>query len=65
MEFEILELENEYMKMFKDEINIFPQYWFEINDLDKKLEVLTLAIKEKKHIADVKGGSYFVEGIDN
>lgn len=64
MELKILQLESEYMALFDNQLGIFPKYWFEINDLDKKQKVLELAIKEKKLIVNVEGGSYFVEGVE-
>lgn len=64
MEQKLMRLESEYMTLFNNQTGIFPLYWFEMDDLDKKLSVLELAIKEKKRIVDVKGGGFFVEGIE-
>lgn len=64
MELKLIQLESEYIALFGNQLGIFPKYWFEMDDLDKKITVLELAIKEKKRIVDVKGGSYFVEGIE-
>lgn len=63
---EYLKLEYEYCKMFeKDEydISIFPEFWFEIDDIKAKIDVLSKAIQEKKLIVNVQGGELFVEGI--
>lgn len=60
---ELLKLQYEYAKMHHDNYFIYPKYWFEITDDDRKIKVLKQAIKEKKLIIDVKGGSYFQEGV--
>ena len=60
---ELLKLQKEYSDQHENDFFAFPEYWFEIEDDEKKIEVLKRAIKEHKYIIDVKGGSYFVEGI--
>lgn len=60
---ELLQLQYEYAEQHKDDYFAFPEYWFDIEDDKKKIEVLKKAIKEKKRIINVEGGSFFVEGI--
>ena len=60
---ELLKLQEEYVQQHKDDYFIFPLYWFDIDNVDLKIEVLKRAIKQNKLIIDVEGGSYFVEGV--
>ena len=60
---ELLKLQYEYIEQHKDDYFAFPEYWFDITDDEKKIEVLKRAIKENKLIKNVEGGSYFMEGI--
>ena len=60
----LLTLQNKYIEKYKDEFNIFPTYWFDIEDKDElKIQVLKLALKENKYILDVKNGSVFEEAV--
>lgn len=62
---ELLKLQYEYSELHKNNYLIFPEYWFESEEEKRKIEVLKKAIKEKKLIIDVEGGSLFVEGVEN
>lgn len=63
-EIKLIELEKRYDSMFnKYDLNKYPPYWFESNDIDLKIDVITKAIDSKRYIINVTGGSNFVEGV--
>ena len=58
----LLELQYQYTQKHKDEINIFPPYWFEIGNDKAKIEALERALAEDKLLIDVS--TDFVEGVN-
>lgn len=61
MKKELLELEMQYIEMFKDEISPFPPYWFDYGKEEEKIKILKEAINKKELIVDINFN--FVEGV--
>ena len=48
-------LENEYRKRFiEDDLIIFPNFWFGLDDIDFKITALELALKENKKLKELE-----------
>ena len=48
-------LENEYRKRFiEDDLIIFPNFWFGLDDIDYKITALELALKENKKLKELE-----------
>ena len=62
-EIKLLQLQYEYNKLFNEQYNIFPEYWFNSADTKDKINILEKAIKEKTLIINIKGGNKYVEEI--
>lgn len=59
---ELLELQYQYTQRHKGEINIFPPFWFDVDDNKAKIEALKRALADDKMIIDVS--TEFVESVD-
>lgn len=61
---ELLKLQMLYSELFDNDYFIFPANWFKIEEQDElKIKILKEAIKNKKLIIDVDGGSKFLQKI--
>lgn len=64
LELKLLELQYKYNQMFKEEYNIFPEYWFDNNnDIKHKINILEQAINKKTLIINIKGANKYVEEV--
>lgn len=63
LELKLLELQYKYNQMFKEEYNIFPEYWFDDNNIKDKINILEQAINKKTLIINIKGANKYVEEV--
>lgn len=59
----LLKLQADYMELHKNKWDIFPLYWFEVDNDSLKIKVLERAIKANDLIINVEGGNEFIEEV--